>query len=474
MSTQSVVQLLSIAATVVLARLLTPSDFGVVALGVSIAGLLSLVASVGVGANLVRRKSGVEEAASTYYWALAVASIALVGALIVLAPFAVNLAGQPESALAVQAMAVCLPPALLTTVVQSILRWRLNWGRYNITVWAPALTLVVVEVALALAGWGYWAVVVGLSVSAWVGLISAHLAAGWWPAARFNVGHIRSDLGMTGSLWSQQFLTFVQRNSDYWAVSAFLGAETLGVYYVAFVLPSVIRQRVTSVSRATLLAVLSRCADDDEMFRRIWSRTSLMQLFVGSPALLGLAAVGAPVIELFFGSRWSEGAQVVPWICLAALVELYVVGPAMAAVVKGLAKLSLVVAALRTTLTVAAVFVAAALTRDMAVVAIAVAIGHLAGAVVQDLLISRRLRLGWRLLRGDLARILAISLAMYASVRVVVALLDPWGPAVVLIGAVMVGASVYVLLSYLFARQITHWAWRQARLTLRSSHDLNV
>jgi len=107
-------------------------------------------------------------------------------------------------------------------------------------------------------------------------------------------------------------------------------------------------------------------------------------------------------------------------------------------------------------------------------VAMAVASGQLAGAVVQDLLISRRLRLGWRLLRGDLARVLAISLAMYGCVRVIVVLMDPRAPVFVLLVAVPAGALVYVGLSYLVARRILFWAWRQARLTLRSSRDLNA
>lgn len=472
MSTQLAVQAMSICGTVVLARLLAPRDFGVIALTSSIAGLLSLFASIGVGANLVRRKAGVERAATTYYWALLAASVVLVGVLEAVAPVAVSLAGQPESDRALRVLALCLPPALLVTVVQSVLRWRLSWSRYNLTVWLPALSLVVVEVVLAVAGWGYWAVVAGLLFSSWFGLVLAHVVARWRPTRAFSFSHIREDLGMTGSLWAQQFLTFVQRNADYWAVSAFLGASSLGFYYVAFVLPSVVRQRVTAVSHATLLPVLSRCADDPPTFRRIWSGAATVQMFVGAPALMGLAAVGAPVVGVFFGDRWDTAVAVVPWICLAALVELYMVGTGMAAVALGLARRSLVVAVLRTGVVVTAVFVAAWTTGRLEVVAQAVAGGMLVGAAVQDGVIASHIGLGWRAIRKELLQIGACTVAMYACVRTAVWLTDEWHAALTLLTCVPLGIAVYGAFALLLARETSRWVWRQARLTLAGSREL--
>ena len=467
LATQAAVQLLSMGGTVVLARLLMPADFGVIALATSLAGLLSLFASIGVGANLVRRKSGLDEAATAYYWFLVVASLGLTALLLVAAPSVVALAGQPDSDRAAQVLALCLPPALLVTVVQSVLRWRLDWSGYNLTVWLPALVLVAVEVPLALVGWGYWAVVAGMLASAWSGLVLAHVVARWRPRGAFRFGPIRSDLGMTGSLWSQQFLTFVQRNADYWAVSAFLGAASLGLYYVAFVLPSVVRQRVTAVSHATLLPLLSRCADDPPTFRRIWAGAVTIQLFVGAPALLGLAAVGEPLMEVFFGPGWTGAVAVVPWICLAALVELYMTATAMAAVAMGMALRSLLVGLVRTAVVVVAVFVAAATWGQLEAIARSVAVGMLAGAVAQDLLVARPLGLGWRVLRLDLARIAACTLLMYAAVRVVVAATETWPPALVLLVAVGAGIVAYMASAFLIARATLCWVWRQARLTAR-------
>jgi len=467
MLTQLVAQCLGITGTLVLARLLAPSDFGVIALTSSIAGFLSILASVGVGANLVRRKSGVEQAASTYYWLLLAASIILVVVLEVIAGPAVALAGQPDSDRALRVLAMCLPPALLTTVTQSILRWRLSWFRYSLTIWLPALSLLAIEVPLAVAGWGYWAVVWGLVFSSWFGLLLAHVVAGWRPALSFRISHVRDDLGMTGSLWSQQFLTFVQRNADYWAVSAFLGAASLGLYYVAFVLPSVVRQRVTAVSHATLLPLLSRCADDPPTFRRIWAGAVTIQLFVGAPALLGLAAVGEPLMEVFFGPGWTGAVAVVPWICLAALVELYMTATAMAAVAMGMALRSLLVGLVRTAVVVVAVFTAAATWGELEAIARSVAVGMLAGAVAQDLLVARPLGLGWRVLRLDLARIAACTLLMYAAVRVVVAATETWPPALVLLVAVGAGIVAYMASAFLIARATLCWVWRQARLTAR-------
>lgn len=464
--TQAAVQVASIVGTSIVARILVPADFGVIAITTSLAGFVSLFASVGVGTNLVRRTSGVEDAAATYYWVLLAAGLTLVIALQALSAPLVRLVGQPQSEEALHVLAFCIPPALLTAVTQSILRWRLSWTRYNLTIWLPAMAFLIIQVSLALAGWGYWAVVAGLVFSAWLGLVLGHVSARWVPGLCFNWSHIRGDLAMTGSLWSQQFLSFVQRNVDYWAVSAFLGASALGQYYVAFVLPSVLRQRVTAVSQATLLAVLSRCSDDQVTFARIWSRTTVLQLFLGLPILAGLAAVAEPLVAVFFGSQWSQAATVVPWICAAAAVELYLSGTATAAAVVGLAGRLLAAAVIRTMAVAGATLYAAFETQSLRMVGIAVFAGTLFGAVAQEVLVARTLRLDRRSLWRELRSPVMMMSLLYGGVSGLLTMTHDWPPVAVLALAVPLGVLLYAALARLMAPELLRWAFRQARLTL--------
>ena len=158
---QGVSQVGSVAATVVLARLLTPADFGLVALAQSIIAATTLLSLGGLNAALVTRRDNPESAASSYFWlAGIVGGTAAVAIALVARPLASGL-GQPGASTYIMVLAVTFPLNILCLIPNALLMRRMQITRVNLSIIIASLVYFVVEVILAVLGFGAWSVVIG-------------------------------------------------------------------------------------------------------------------------------------------------------------------------------------------------------------------------------------------------------------------------------------------------------------------------
>ena len=415
---QLVTQLGSVAATVVLARLLDPAAFGIVALAQSLLGAAALLSLTGVAAALVTRKAGVDVAAATYFWLTLIIGVAVVGVFsLVAGPLTARL-GQPEAAPYVAVLSTGFALEILAVVPNAILQRRFRFGWMNVSLVAGAGLYFVLEIVLAVAGWGAWAVVVGQVADSALGLVISAIGAGWLPRLRFSRQILRQDLRLTGGMSLVQVLGYVQKNADYWAVSSVLGGPALGIYYVAYVLPNVIRQRISTVLRQVMLPAYATSTSVEET-GRLWRRTFPALAGVALPALIGSAAVAGPLVRVFFGDQWEGAVAPMRILTLATVVDLLIAAVGTMAIVHRRIRGNVIVAVVRAVSTVVLAFAAAQVWRSIVAVAWAVAISALLAVIVQELAVSRALGIGlgsiWRPLLGYVG----LSLAMVGCIVVV-------------------------------------------------------
>ena len=312
----------SMIATVVLARLLDPEAFGVVAAATILLNLLHIFGNVGFGASLVKRKNIDEPIASTTFWAATGIGAALTTILIIFAPLLARAIGQPDVTPYVRALA----PLLLITMVSNVSEAQLLRALRFPWVYTADIANIVVYVgltlALAWAGTGAWSMVIGRVVGELVASTVRLLAARWRPRFVFHWGTIREDLRFNGGFFGMQVLAFLTKNVDYWVVSSSLGAVALGVYYVAFVLPSILRQRMTWLAGEILFPIMARARDDLDRLKSLYEDSVEFLNFVALPILAGVALTAKQVILIAFGSKWTDAIGPTRWLTVAALFEL--------------------------------------------------------------------------------------------------------------------------------------------------------
>jgi O-antigen/teichoic acid export membrane protein len=461
-------QALSVIATMILARLLTPADFGVVAASVTVLQLVQLVLGLGWGAAIVRRREVDDTYLSSIFWLATGMGVTLAAGMAVGAPLLAGIVGLSGVASYIAVLGLtCIPGAALV-VPQSLLQRRLELQTMHLVLIVSVAAYVLVQVTLALLGAGAWSIILGLVAQVLVQFIGMSIGSRWWPRLVFRWAIIREDLCFAGGLLLNNGLSVAVRNGDYLLVGRFLGAPALGVYYVAYVLPQILRQRVTWAAAMVLFPVLARSQSDRERTQQVYNHTHLLLAWIGCPAMVGLAVLAEPVVQVFFGNQWNAAVAPLRWLAFVALLEFVTFGPPLVATVHGQVRRLLVTNIVRLVLLVIAVVVAGTAFRSVAAVAAGVFFATLLWAVYQQLALARPLGLAFVSPLKGLSAIAFLGTVMGLSVSILLAQISRWPSIVQLMTCTIAGAVLYVALGRLLFRDITVPLVRSVRMILQS------
>jgi PST family polysaccharide transporter len=313
----------SLLSTAVLARLLTPGDFGVVAAVTIVVTLLALLGSVGFGASLIRRDDVDEELLSSTFWAATGVGLALTAVGVVGAPVFARMLGQPDIGPYIAAISPLLLVSMLSNVSEALLQRRLQFSAvYTADVLAIVVN-VAVSIGAAVAGAGAWALILGRLAGAAGGTVYRIVASRWVPSRRFSWAVVRADLGFNLGFLGIGLGGFANKNLDNWVISRTASAASLGSYYVAYVVPNILRQRMTWLSNELVFPMLSRAEGPDAQ-RRMYERMIALLTMLAFPVLVGVAAVAPEVIAVGFGDQWSDAVAPLRILSLAAAADVLV------------------------------------------------------------------------------------------------------------------------------------------------------
>ncbi|WP_328701922.1 oligosaccharide flippase family protein [Aestuariimicrobium ganziense] len=451
---QMTVQVGSALATIALARLLAPDEFGVIALAQSLVGAASLLGLSGITASIVTSAADVERKAATYFWVGLLAGLGMGGAIAVASPQLVAALGQPGAAPYVMVLAVTVPLSLTTLVPQALLQRRLQFNRMNSVTVVGAVVYFVLEVLLALLGLGAWAVIWGQVAGAGASLIVSLALARWIPRHRPRFAEVREDVALVSSMGLNSVFGYLGKNADYWVVSRVMGPAQLGVYYIAYVLPSIVRVRISGIFRQVMLPILAGIEQFEDQ-ASAWRRATLSSFALALPAMFGIAAVAAPLIKLLFGAQWSGAADPMRLVTLAGVTDLAIHAVSTMAIArKRLIFRATLLVGMRALLVAVGALVAAWAFRSLMAVALAVLVASLITLLVQEFTVARPLGIGVRTLGRDLFGILVVCGVMFGGVHLVINTLTPGLPPVLQLAAgVATGIVLYLSVGWVVARR---------------------
>jgi len=315
-----VIQLVGLLTTAALTRILSDVDYGLVAIAVVVLALFDLITAVGFGASIVRTGDLQEGLVASYFWGSILLGGAAGGLAGLLSTPAASLAGAVEAAPLIAVGALTLPLSLATAVPVGLLSRRLKFRSLAFIDIASMLTHAAVAIPLAALGFGPWAVVVGYVVRAGARLGMAMFAAKFFPRPRLRLLELKKDLGFNLSFFATDAVAYANKNADYWFVGNVLGAALLGSYYVAYVIPTLLRRRVTGVAHDVLYPIISKFQDDTERIISAYLKVTRLVAFILLPALLGLSVTADLAVRIGFGQGWDDSITPLALISIAAAV----------------------------------------------------------------------------------------------------------------------------------------------------------
>ena len=334
-------KVLVLVATVVLARLLGPAEFGLVSLALVFVGFVEVMADFGVGQALIYRRDS-RRAADAAFACTVVSGLLLAAGTALAAPYLAQALGDPDVTVFLRVLALSFVLGSFGMVPDVLLRRDLLFKRRLVVQLSASATRGIVSVVLALAGAGAWSLVWGqlaavtvASVVAWA-VVRYRPDLRWW---RLRWGDVRPLLVFGAPTAANGLLSTVILNVDYIIVSRVLGATALGYYLLAFRLPEMVIVSVFQVLSQVAFPVFSRARTEPGRLRRGYLRMLRLQTTYGVVVGCVLAAVAPYLVPLLFGPGWSP--TVFPLQVLAVYAAFRSLGMGVVDVLKALGRPSL-------------------------------------------------------------------------------------------------------------------------------------
>jgi len=446
-------KIINLAATVLLARLLTQEDFGVAGYALVFIGFLEVLEGFGVGQALVFMRED-DDSRNMAFW-IALIFGCLLGLLTYLAaPLAGIIFVDPRAVPVTQALAILFPITALRTVHRSILQRRLQFSRLAIPDFTKAGIKALAAMGFALFDFGAWSLIYAQILGSLVETIAYWRISDWRPSrqATFRRSALKTLTTYGGGIASLNILGVLLSNIDNILVGRYLGAVALGTYMMGFRVPNLlIRQFVTTFSQV-IFPVFVHMREQKSAMGDGWLKALRCILIVTAPLSLGLAAVAEPFILTLFGERWAEAIPVVVAISLytLALSTSFNVGD----VYKATGRISLLVRLnlLQAVVTIPAMWWVTVYYADIAMVAWTHVVVLALMSVLQLSIAAKVLALPLSSIARAIAAPLLAALVMFAAIlwcnSLTTSLAQPWR----LMLGILCGVAVYAFMAWLLLR----------------------
>ena len=313
--------LLQLASVVVLARLLSPHDYGLVAMVVALVGVGEILRDFGLSSAAVQAATLSAAQRTTLFWVNAGIGAVLGLAVFLTAPLIAALYGEPELVPIARALAAGFLLNGLATQYRASLVRDLRFVSLARTDVIAAAVALATAIAGAVAGLGYWALVAQQLAQALALLVLLAVAARWIPGIPRRSTSVRGFLGFGGNVVLSQLIGYVSNNLDSLVIGVRFGAAPLGIYSRAFQLLMTPLNQVRSPLTSVALPVLSRLSADAPRFDRF---VVLGQRALGYTLVAGLGVViGAaePLTHILLGAQWTAASPILRLLAIAGIFQ---------------------------------------------------------------------------------------------------------------------------------------------------------
>jgi O-antigen/teichoic acid export membrane protein len=435
---------LQLISLVVLARLLSPQDFGVMSLATIVTGFIALFRDMGTGAALIQRQ--VADAALVRSLFSLNALLSGTGGLLTaaVAPAAAAFFNAPILRDVLEVLAVSMALAGLGVVPQAVMEREGRFGALARIELSGMSAGVITGIAMAFYGWGIWSLVGQSLVTTLVTTALLTVASGARPTLRPDWPLLRSVAGYSGNLAGFNVLNYFTRNADNFIIGKLLGTRELGYYALAYQIAMGPVRAFCSVVGRVLFPSLARLQDDQHALGQTYLQATAVMVSVCFPLtalLVALADVGTIAL---LGESWRPMGPILVVLGVAAFVWSATIMAGTLYMVTGRTDLLMRVGLATGILSTMAFWVGA----QWSAVGVAIACALFMGAVSYPCLLIPFRLVGLRV--GEVGRISArpaIGSVLAGLIAWLIArgLEQPFGPMVALVAGGLAGVGFYVL-----------------------------
>jgi PST family polysaccharide transporter len=307
--------------TAILARLLSPSDFGLLSMATVFTGFIMIFSELGVSGALIHKQDAQESHYSSAFWLNALTGVVLTGVFILTAPWIAAFYQKPELKPILIVLSLNFFLASFTIIQQAILMREMDFRSLMIRDITAVIVAGIVGIALAYYGFGVWSLVIQQLVFTVMSNLLLWTCSRWRPQLLFSLPALKDIFHFSANMTGFQITLYLTRNVDSLLIGKFLGSQALGYYSIAYKLMMFPVQNFTWVVNKVMFPAFSRIQDELEKVRVNYLKMIQVVALISFPIMTYLFVVAPDLIPLVLGERWREAIPLVQIFCFCGMIQ---------------------------------------------------------------------------------------------------------------------------------------------------------
>ncbi len=333
-STKLIIQSLTWVTTILVARVLSPEDYGIVAISGVFTGLLFLVTDMGFMSSLINMKEVEKEDYDSVFWLNLLLSLVLFTLLFYMAPIIARTYGSDILADVIRVSALVLPLRSLKIVPLAIAMRRMDFKYRALVEMMGQFVTAVSSIYMAYNSYGVWTLVYSILIGQSVVALAYLPLMKGIPAPFISILRIKNIIPFGMYLTGSDILGFITRRSDVMIMGLFLPEKVVGYYSMGFHLATMPLDKIGAMFNRVAFPSISRVKEQQPVARNIFVNMHKYLLVIAYPLLVGMAILAEELVVLLLTEKWLPAAPVIRALCILNLLRIS--GMIMPFVISGL------------------------------------------------------------------------------------------------------------------------------------------
>lgn len=310
-------QLVGFIITIVLARLLLPEQYGVIALIMIFINVCNVIIEGGLNTALVQKKNADSVDFSTVFYFSVFISIVLYGVLFISAPYIARFYNEPVLIDVIKVLGLSIIFYAINSIQRAYVSKHMLFNKLFYSSFVAVLLSGVAGVFFAYRGWGVWALVIQNLSCAIITCLVMWFTIRWRPLLKFSVSRFKGLFNYGWKIFSANFITVVFVEIRKVLVGKIYTPSSLALYEKGEQFPSLFMSNILSSIQSVLLPTLSECQDDKARVKAIMRKFTKTSCFIIYPLMVGLIVTAEPMVDLLLGENWKGVVPFIQIMCVA-------------------------------------------------------------------------------------------------------------------------------------------------------------
>lgn len=321
LSSQAAMFILQLGSTMILARILTPKDYGIMAMVVAITGFAGMFINLGLSTAVIQRSEINHEQVSTLFWINAGIGVLVMLIVAALSPVIAWFYQTPALKWVTIALSLNFLINGLAVQHQALLNRQMRFSAIAVIQVGAMAAGIIVAILAGIYGLGYWALVMNSLTISIVTVIGGWVASGWWPGLpRRNAG-VGEMIRFGSDIVGFNVINYFARNLDNVLIGRYHGSGQLGFYSKAYQLLMMPITNLRDPLNKVAMPTLSRLQNDPEQYRNYYKKLLSILSFVSVPIVVFMFVCSDRIISLVLGAQWMEASVLFKILAVAGLIQ---------------------------------------------------------------------------------------------------------------------------------------------------------